>query len=128
MTPKSGQAPSLVAPAAPKEAVDADNADPGEVAKAKAEQLQTKSGKYGEQKAPTFQGSESDEKKSWIEIQMLDETDKPVPSVRYEIKLPDGSVAGGTLDQNGKARVEGFDPGTCQVSFPELDAEAWEKI
>jgi len=29
-------------------------------------------------------------------------------------------------DENGVGRVEGFDPGSCQVSFPDLDKEAWE--
>ena len=33
----------------------------------------------------------------------------------------------GTLDGDGFARVEGFDPGECMVTFPNLDKEAWEK-
>ena len=50
-----------------------------------------------------------------------------MPGERYQIELPDGSVAKGTLDQDGFARVDGIDPGTCKVTFPELDKEAWEK-
>jgi hypothetical protein len=46
----------------------------------------------------------------------------------YRITLPDGSVAEGTLDENGFARVEGIVPGTCQITFPSLDKEAWEKV
>ena len=34
----------------------------------------------------------------------------------------------GTLDNNGFARVDGIDPGTCKITFPELDKDAWEKI
>ena len=39
-----------------------------------------------------------------------------------------GKVAEGTLEEKGIARIEGFEKGTCKVSFPELDKEAWEKI
>ncbi len=43
------------------------------------------------------------------------------------ITLPDGStVATGTTDEKGRARVEGIDPGTCKVTFPELDKDAWK--
>ena len=44
-----------------------------------------------------------------------------------EITLPDGTVAQGTLDNNGFARVDGIDPGSCQITFPNLDTEAWER-
>ncbi|MHC4474358.1 MAG: hypothetical protein ACYTEL_01850 [Planctomycetota bacterium] len=42
--------------------------------------------------------------------------------------ISDRSVAEGTLDNNGFARVRGFDKGPCKVSFHELDKEAWEKL
>ena len=45
--PKSGNAGSAVLPADPKEAQEADKANPGEVEQLKAEQIQTRSGKYG---------------------------------------------------------------------------------
>ena len=65
---------------------------------------------------------------SWIEIRLVDKTGKPVPGERYRIILPDGSVvAEGTLDSNGRARVDGIDPGSCKVTFPGLDADAWER-
>ena len=71
---------------------------------------------------------EEAEKKSWIEIELVDEEDNPVPGERYEITLPDGTtVARGTLDENGFARVDGIDPGECQVTYPELDRDTWEK-
>jgi hypothetical protein len=35
-------------------------------------------------------------------------------------------VADGTLDEKGFARVEGFEPGQCEITFPELDEEAWK--
>lgn len=137
MKAKSGKAGKAVSPGAPTAAEEADIADPGEVAKVKAEQRKTKKGKYGSEKvkAHTPGGGEggatddddTEEKTSWIEIELIDEADEPVPGERYEIELPDGSFAKGTLDQNGFARVDGIDPGTCKVTFPELDKEAWEK-
>jgi hypothetical protein len=50
-----------------------------------------------------------------------------VPGERYRIELPDGKIAEGSLDQNGFARVNRIKPGTCKVTFPRLDKEAWEK-
>ena len=49
------------------------------------------------------------------------------PGEPYSITLPDGStVADGTLDEKGRARVDNIDPGTCKVTFPNLDEEAWQ--
>ena len=66
-------------------------------------------------------------KKSWIEIVLVDEEDDPVPGERYEITLPDKTVKKGTLDQNGFARVDGIDPGNCEITFPRLDKGVWER-
>jgi hypothetical protein len=134
MGKKSGKAGKAVSPAAPAKPEDADIADPGKVAEIKAEQLETKSGKYGSTKIKPFKPpteEEKEEKKeelSWIEIEMVGEDDEPIPGEKYKITLPDDSVAEGTLDEKGFARVEGFEKGTCKVCFPDLDKEAWEKI
>ena len=142
-SPKSGKAGKAVPPATPDKAEDADIADPGKVAEIKAEQNQTKSGKYGSQKVKPFkpmqaeqaaagkQGAEEGKKEeqikpSWIEIELVDELEEPVTGEAYEIELPDGSVASGTTDDKGFARVEGFEAGTCKITYPKLDQEAWE--
>lgn len=129
---KSGKACSLVAPTAPPEAQEADVADPGEVSKLKAEQRQTGKGKYGSTPAKSHkeeQEKKDDEKKTtWIEVELIDEDDNPVPGEQYAITLPDGqTIASGTLDDKGLVRVEGIEPGTCKISFPRLDKNAWEK-
>jgi hypothetical protein len=64
---------------------------------------------------------------TWIEIRLVGEDDGPIPGQRYRIELPDGSVRGGQLDGEGRARVEEIPPGSCQVTFPDLDAEAWTR-
>ena len=66
------------------------------------------------------------DKKHWVEIVLVDDAGQPVTGESFEIKLPDGSVATGTTDEKGKGRVENIDPGSVEVSFPELDKDAWE--
>lgn len=66
--------------------------------------------------------------KTWIEIQLVGEDDSPIPGEKYEIELPDGSVEEGVLDAEGVVGLEGIDPGTCRIVFPELDQELWERI
>ncbi len=139
MNKKSGKAGTPVEPTTPMAAHDADVADPGEVSQVKAEQRQTQTGKYGAVKAQPFKppagqgsatagSSTAAEAKpgSWIEIELVGEDDKPIPGEKYRITLPDNSVDEGTLDDKGFARVEGFASGACQVTFPDLDQDAWK--
>jgi hypothetical protein len=87
----------------------------------KAEQEQKKADKFKPYK-------HDPSKKSWIEIELVDEEDEPVPGEAYRITLPDGeTVAEGTLSDKGFARVDGIDPGSCKITFPDLDKDAWEK-
>lgn len=65
------------------------------------------------------------EEQTWLAIELKDEEGKPVPSARYVVTLPDGSTREGTLNKNGYARVDGVNPGQCQVTFPELDGQSW---
>jgi type VI secretion system secreted protein VgrG len=134
--PAQGQAGSLVPPMKPKPVDEADKADPGEMDKIKQQQIQEGKGKYGlvsptphKPRTPGQSGQQgAEEKTHWIEIKLVDEDGKPVPGEEYKVTLPDGStVASGTLDEKGRARVEGIDPGSCKVTFPNLDTSAWRK-
>ena len=132
MGKKSGKAGRAVSPIEQEAAEDADVADPGMAAKVKEEQIKQQKGKYGSKpvkphKAPETE-AEKEKRNSWIEIELVGEDDQPIPGERYRITLPDGSVAQGSLDQNGFKRVDGFEEGTCKVCFPDLDKEAWENI
>lgn len=132
-SPKDGKAGTLVSPASPREAQKADVADPGEVEKTKAEQQQLGKGKYGQTPTKPFKpgnSPDSDEKPKagWIEIVLEDEDGNPVAGEAYSVGLPDGTTATGTLDEKGFARVEGFDPGSCSISFPNLDESAWKSV
>jgi hypothetical protein len=70
--------------------------------------------------APPPSKPEQVKQKTWVEIQLLDEEGIPMAREQYRLKLPNGSFEDGFLDKNGRARVDGIDPGTCQVSFPDL--------
>lgn len=129
-SPKSGNAGSAVAPAATVKPEQSDQANPGAVEKTKAEQRQTKTGKYGKAKVTAHKPPKEKEpqkgKPGWIEIELMDENGKPVAGQGYCVTLPDGSVTTGTLDPDGFARVEGFEPGSCKVTFPDLDERDWK--
>lgn len=65
---------------------------------------------------------------TWITVRLIDVDSKPVPGVRYRLKLPDGSEKEGVLDQDGSAHYDQIDPGSCSVCFPELDQDAWAPV
>ncbi len=64
---------------------------------------------------------------TWIEIQLVDEKNRPVSGERYRIVLPDGSQRTGTTDASGLARHVVKEPGECKIYFTELDSAAWEE-
>lgn len=62
---------------------------------------------------------------TWIGIELRDDDDSPVTGERYCVLLPDSSRIEGRLDREGRAHIDGIVPGTCQVSFPDIDAREW---
>lgn len=137
MNPKDGKAGSPVSPTEAKAALDADLADPGKMAELKSVQRQAKKGKYDPVKTQPHNagaggksgagpGESGDEKKSWIEIELIDDEKRPVPGARYLVTLPDETIAEGTLDEKGFARIEGITPGNCKISFPAFDQGCWK--
>ncbi len=70
-----------------------------------------------------------DEVLHWIEIQLLGDDDQPVPWERFTVRLPDGQLVPGYLDEHGLARLAALrQAGLCEVCFPDLDREAWQPI
>ena len=61
----------------------------------------------------------------WIELKLADEEGHPCPKVKYRVEGPDGEVKEGSLNEVGFARVLLTKSGTCKVTFPEMDTDAW---
>ena len=71
------------------------------------------------------QNAPAAEEKHFIEIELKDEEGKPVAGELYFVELPDGSSISGRTGSDGKARVDGVDPGTAKVSFPDIDKKGY---
>ena len=62
------------------------------------------------------------EKTEWIEIELLDDAGQPLAGEVFSVDLPDGRNQQGTLDKQGRARIDGIPRGVCVVRFPDIDA------
>ncbi len=134
----SGSAGSLVSPLSPTDPAQADKAVAGQTSTpgaagftqiAAALTTISPAKKSAASSAPTHNpaSEENKDKTHWIEINLVDDKGKPVAGEAYKVTLPDGStVADGTLDEKGHARVEHIDPGNCKITFPNLDKDAWK--
>jgi hypothetical protein len=131
-SPKSGTAGTPVPPSAPPEAIEADVADPGAITNLKAEQRKNQTGKFGALPVNPHKPPQTEEEKAqrrdWIEIVLVDDKGRPSAGEPYLLALPNGTtVESGTLDEKGFARVEGIEPGTCKITFPNLDKKTWSR-
>lgn len=79
-----------------------------------------------EEAAKQDKPAQEPEEEHWIEIELVDDEGKPLAGERYFVELPDGSSISGSTDSQGRARVEGVDPGTAKVSFPDLDQKLYQ--
>jgi len=65
--------------------------------------------------------------KTWVEFRLVNDEGKPVPGARFKLKITDGSVREGSLDDNGSVRVQNLDPGMCEISFLDYDQREWKR-
>jgi hypothetical protein len=72
--------------------------------------------------------AEKKKENTWIAIQLIGEDDLPIPGAAYRVVLTDGRTIEGRLDEQGCAEFREIDPGTCVVTFPELDRDAWQGL
>ncbi len=120
-----------IPPMSAKLAQDADKADPGKLSSSPPDpgQIQ-KTSSSSVSPVPHHPPPPSpippEKEKTWIEIKLEDEEGNPVPGEFYRVTMADQTVAEGTLDGDGRARVEGIDPGSCKVTFPNLDKSVWK--
>jgi type VI secretion system secreted protein VgrG len=134
----SGNAGNLVSPIAPFAPAAADDAEAGDKGlysdggdkASKDMRLGMAGSRAATANAPWHDPNSPANKNkiSWIEIELLDQKGKPVPGEAYRVTLVDGAtLAEGTLNEKGRARVEHIDPGNCKITFPKLDKSAWTK-
>jgi len=71
--------------------------------------------------------SDESTRRTWVEVELLDHNRRPVKGAKVEVTLPDGSTTRGTLSNEGTLRVNGIDPGSCSVTFPDLDGREWRR-
>lgn len=127
MGKKSGTSVSAESPEAPDEAQEPDVADPGDAAKIEAEQAKTEKLKPGSTTLERSSGSEESEQKDshWVGIKLKDDQGNPVAGEPFKLKLPDGTIVEGKLNDEGRAEVRGVPEGKSQVCFPKIDKDQW---
>ncbi len=69
-----------------------------------------------------------EEPKAWIEIELQDDGGAPVPGETCRITLANGKVVERSTDKYGVVRLDGIDPGKCEVTFPRLKDPNWAPV
>ena len=129
---KAGKPGTIVAPIAVIEVHEADDCDPVKVSENKAQQREKRKGKYGAVSAKAnstekTEEKEDGEKKTWVEIELVDSQGKVLAGEPYEIKMGEEVLSTGTTDEKGMARIEGIDPGSVDIIFPRIDQTRWDR-
>ncbi|HZV00719.1 MAG TPA: hypothetical protein VFF73_28650 [Planctomycetota bacterium] len=63
--------------------------------------------------------------KAWVELEILDQDGLPLAGEVYQVRLPDGTVRYGRVDEDGLARVDEIPEGDCVVMLPNVDQDAF---
>jgi hypothetical protein len=61
----------------------------------------------------------------WIEFQLVDQDNNPVPGEPYKVRLSDQSIFTGTLDNDGKVRIDSIVAGQATICFTGMDKKEW---
>ena len=64
----------------------------------------------------------------WIEFQLVDQDNQPVPGEPFRVRLPDQSLVTGTLDNEGKVRFERLIAGQATICFTGMDEKEWRPL
>jgi uncharacterized protein (DUF2345 family) len=62
---------------------------------------------------------------AWLAIELVDEEGQPVAGAGYIVSRGAEVIGKGTLDKQGRARLEGLEAGTYFLTFPDFDAGGW---
>lgn len=58
--------------------------------------------------------------KDWIDIELKNQFDIPIPEENYVLRLPDGTERKGKLDKDGRSTEKDVPPGKTVIEFPDL--------
>ena len=128
--PGAGVAGSLISPAMPLVAMIADLAEPG----ANAETFRTqRDNQSADEKTMADATSHrpddpaNKDKTHFVEVELVDDAGKPVTGERVRVTLPDGkTISERSTNEKGLVRIDNIDPGSCKITFPDIDDKAWE--
>lgn len=70
--------------------------------------------------------SGTSEERAYLHVETVSENENPVPGVRFEVELPDGSKRLARSDGDGSLLIENIRPGTCRIVLTELSIDDWE--
>lgn len=92
-------------------------------------QIVTESGEKDAPPPPLANRSQSKSKQlTWVAVSLVDLKGRPIPRERFRIELPDGTIKEDALDEQGRARIDGIEPGQCEICFPEIDGREWDVV
>lgn len=64
-----------------------------------------------------------------VVLELVNALNEPIPGAAYRLVDPAGRSHSGSLDHDGRAEVRAIrKAGSCKVSFPEFDSEAWSYV
>jgi hypothetical protein len=63
----------------------------------------------------------------WMVVRLVDANGDPVAGARVLVTPVNGQPQEYTLGDDGTVHVEGIDPLTTKISFPDYDASSWDK-
>lgn len=78
---------------------------------------------------PTEEQGHDFDAPTFVEFQLLDASEQPVPNERYRVELPDGAIREGRTDSEGVARFEPVpDMGVAYIQFPDREDPEWRLL
>lgn len=102
----------------------AENVQPGDIIRIPQPRL--KGELASTDQAHTFRIKKSELRTHWIELELLDEEDRPQAQEPYWIRLANGMIQEGLLNDQGIVRIDRIPAGMSLVKFPTIDREEWE--
>jgi hypothetical protein len=69
-----------------------------------------------------------EQKKHWIEVQLIGEDDRGIGDAACHVTGPDGILRKTKTDSAGLVRIDNLPAGNCEIRFPHLDRDVWDLV